>query len=108
MNQTTFSYTGSSQTFRVPSGVTQVQATVVGGGGGSFNGVVGGKGGVVTTFLNVSGLDTIDVFVAGVGSSGTGTGGGGGGGGASVLSKTINSQTTYYVIAGGVEERRNH
>ena len=52
---TAYSYTGAEQTFIVPSGVTSVQITAVGGTGGgidNFPGSIGGAGAVVTDTLS--------------------------------------------------------
>ena len=94
----TYIYTGAEQTFTVPSGVTSVSVTAVGGAGGdSYGDAVPGRGASVTGDLSVSGIDTLYVEVGGSGGNGEGFngrggfngggggyyGGGGGGGGAS-------------------------
>ncbi|MEA3184322.1 MAG: hypothetical protein QOJ74_799, partial [Ilumatobacteraceae bacterium] len=73
---TTYSYTGSTQTFTVPAGVTSMTVTIKGGqggvGGGDSQGVPtpGGYQGVVTGVIAVN---PGDVFTVAVGSGG-GTG----------------------------------
>jgi len=100
----TFTYTGASQSFSVPPGVTQIAVTGVGAPGGSGSGASGGGapaagavGGTATADLPVTPGEALTVNVAGHGAnadsvgdggrggSGGGTGGisGGGGGGAS-------------------------
>ena len=69
-----FSYTGSSQSYTIPSGVVAMKMEVWGaqGGGqqvdGNTSGGVGGKGGYsVGTLSNLSGLSSIYVYVGGQG-----------------------------------------
>jgi mucin-19 len=68
----TFIYTGSSQTFTVPCGVTSVTYLVVAGGGsggdGNAPGGAGGAGGVVAGTLAVSGTYTVTVGAGGIAS----------------------------------------
>jgi len=91
----------------VPSGVTAVGVTLIGGkGGGTPNG--GGAGGVTTACVPVTPGEQLSVMIGAAGGSGTssgGVGGGGGGtgpgasgGGASALSSTTG---TVLVVAGG-------
>ena len=106
----TFSSTGSEQTFAVPTGVSSVSATAVGGrgatGAGTDPGSSGGAGGFgaqVTGDLAVTGGETLYVEVAGNGAGqtggfngGAGAGaaaciGGGGGGGASDIRTSSSS-----------------
>jgi hypothetical protein len=119
-----FSYTGSPQTFSVPSNTTFVRAKVwSAGGGGSFG--PGGAGGMVDAYIPVIQNDTLTIYVAGggnntpapggpAGSGGYGYGnggpggvgdgagsngnGGGGGGGSSAI---INPQGTNIIASGG-------
>ncbi|MET8631093.1 Ig-like domain-containing protein [Kitasatospora sp. NPDC004669] len=97
----TFAFTGAEQTFTVPNGVTQVDVTATGAGGGvEDNGVGGGRGAQVSgTLTGLSGGQTLYVEVGGTATGGSPcpgsaqcTGGfngggsthfGGGGGGAS-------------------------
>lgn len=92
MTTDVFSYTGSGQTFTVPSGVTSitVKAWGAGGGGGSrqpigqTNAASGGGAGYATDTISVTPGETLDIVVGGGGASstsgGTSAGGYGGGG----------------------------
>ena len=87
----TFTYTGSSQTWTVPAGVTSASFDLYGAAGGSYTSPFpGGKGGRATATLSVTPGEAIDVNVGGAaqrfsgsfnggGSSDYGPGGGGGG-----------------------------
>jgi hypothetical protein len=113
---TTFTYTGSEQTYTVPAGVTQLQITAVGGQGGGFN-YPGGYGANVADQVSVTPGETLYVEVGGNGANangGTAAGGfnGGGtgyysagGGGASdvrtVSSTSAGSLASRIVVAGG-------
>jgi hypothetical protein len=73
---TTFTYTGSEQTYTVPAGMNAVTITVVGAPGGPagvFSNNSRGLGAQVTATVPVAGGSTLYVEVGGVG---TGTGGG--------------------------------
>lgn len=111
---TTFSYTGSSQSYEVPTGVTSITVDVRGAQGGQPSGtaITPGSGGRVQTTLTVTPGETLTVNVGGRGGSGStggdggfnggGDGGedvstGGGGGGAS----DIRRSSTKLVVAGG-------
>ncbi len=78
---TTFTYNGNTpQTWTVPSGVTEVNITVDGpGGGAGEDPQAGGDGGQVFATLDVSGYNTLEMYVAEGGwssdSSNEGTGG---------------------------------
>ncbi len=62
-----FSYTGSNQTWTVPSGVTEATALLWGaGGGGSFE-AVGGGGGFCQATFTVTPAEEITVIVGGAG-----------------------------------------
>ena len=70
----TFSYTGSQQTFTVPSGVSTITIKVWGGQGGSggyYSNIsycsTGGKGGYATGDLSVTAGSTVYVYVGGQG-----------------------------------------
>ena len=72
----TFSYTGSQQTFTVPSGVSTITIKVWGGQGGSggyYSSTTycstGGKGGYATGDLSVTAGSTVYVYVGGQGQS---------------------------------------
>lgn len=78
----TFSYTGGSQTYVVPSGVTSVNVTLVGASGGAGqNGGTGGNGGSVSGTLSVTPGEQLTVLVGGSGASGQSGGAGGYNGG---------------------------
>ncbi|MBX2906723.1 MAG: hypothetical protein KF744_11835, partial [Taibaiella sp.] len=117
--QTTFNYTGSVQTYTVPSGVTLLAVDVCGAQGGNYSttGNTGGKGGRAQGTISVSPGNTLYIYVgqqpvAGscgstsvVGGSNSGGGaqggngttaggcGGAGGGGASDI-RTVSGSTT--------------
>lgn len=112
----TFSYTGATQAYVVPDGITMVTVTVTGASGiGSAFGSAGGPGRTVTADLPVTAGDTLRVEVGGDGTrraggyNGGGDGGdhgafagdvGGGGGGASDI-RTSASLDSRLVVAGG-------
>ena len=72
-----FSYTGSLQTWTVPSGVTSIEVTAVGASG---QGTYGGLGGYEQAVIPVTPGATLNVYVGGEG-DGIGGGYNGGGGG---------------------------
>lgn len=84
---TTFSYTGASQTYTVPSGICSliVDARGAAGGDASALGAFGGLGGEATATISVTPGEILQINVGGQGLSGSGTTGGAGGfnGGAS-------------------------
>lgn len=113
----TFNYTGGSQTWTVPCGVTSVTITAEGGAGGSgavggngsFGGV-GGNGSSVSGTFTVTPGDVLNVFVGGAGATPTGgyNGGGaggsqnaGGGGGASDVRVNGTALTDRIIVAAG-------
>ena len=75
---TTYSYTGSEQTFTVPPGVSSITVTATGGAGGGAGYFPGGRGALVTGTLHVS---RGQVFYLEVGGNGSGPSGGFNGGG---------------------------
>lgn len=84
--QTTFSYTGTVQTYTVPSGVTTIGIDAAGAQGGNSFASNGGNGGRVQANLTVTPGQVLSIYVGGQGaagpsSSGTRAGGGNGGGG---------------------------
>ena len=120
----TFTYTGSQQTFDVPSGVSEVTIRCYGAGGGAghnFNAAdePGGTGGYAEATISVSGGETLYVYVGEKGinaaSSSRGTGGwnggaagggngnahGGGGGGASDVRQGGTSFSDRVAVGGG-------
>lgn len=108
---TTFNYTGSAQTWTVPSGISSIRVSLTGGSGGVSN---GGYGAVVTGTLAVTAGDVLQINVGGRGASGTVSnafGGGGsagsthasigGGGGASDIRSGAYGLDNRLIVAGG-------
>ncbi len=112
----TFNYTGSTQTYTVPSGVTSIDVTLYGAQGGSaIGGNVGGEGGKTTGTISVTPGEVLTIITGGAGGNaaagvggtagyggggsgnGSGTDAAGGGGGYSM----IESGTTPLAIAAG-------
>ncbi len=93
-----FSYTGSSQTFTVPTGVTSVTIKTWGAGGGGGYGATGGAGGYSSGTLSVTPAESLTVYIGGGGGGGpsSNSAGGGGGGGSAVL-----RSSTVLIVAGG-------
>jgi RHS repeat-associated protein len=114
VSTSTYTYTGSLQTWTVPSGVTQIDVKMWGGGGGGNGGDNGGGAGaggyVVSSGMYVTPGETVNIYVArggqgGVAGSAGGAGGwgyasggngacqngscGGGGGGSSAVGTTL-------------------
>ncbi|MBU1033400.1 LamG domain-containing protein [Patescibacteria group bacterium] len=87
LSSTTFSYTGSAQSYVVPNNIysIQIKAWGGGGGGGGQAGAAGGGGGYSNSVIPVFPGETLTVYTGGGGGGGwgcvTGTGGGAGGGG---------------------------
>ena len=115
-NPIVFNYTGSAQTWTVPSGVTALTFDVDGASGGFRYGSTGtpGKGGRVTGSLTVTPGQTLNVYVGGSGATGSSTGAAGGfngggqsynyggsGGGASDIRIGGTALTDRIIIAGG-------
>lgn len=65
-SSTVFSFTGTSQSWTVPAGITSISVTIVGAGGGNSS---GGLGRSLSTTLYVSPGSTIQINVGGRGSS---------------------------------------
>jgi hypothetical protein len=87
--QRTFTFTGGEQTFRVPSGVTQLTVVARGGAGAwqtSSRGAVEGRGGRVFAIVPVSPGERLYVYVGGAGSGNGGGFNGGANGGGTFLS----------------------
>jgi hypothetical protein len=99
----TFNYTGSIQTFTVPSGVTSITVDAYGaqGGGGNNNGGLGAriKGDVVVTPGQ-----QINILVGQMGQSNYGYGGGGG----SFVATTTNTPLIVAGGGGGAEHNDNY
>ena len=122
---TSFSYTGTVQTYFVPAGVTSITVTAAGAQGGqsgtgtSAFSYAPGQGGLIVSTVSVTPLSTLYVYVGGAGRSGQNTnkggfnGGGdasydsfmqswgGGGGGASDVRTVLGSLPSRVVVAGG-------
>ena len=72
-----FTYTGSVQTWIVPPCVTSINVVVAGAKGG---GNTGGNGARITSTLNVTPGQTLNIYVGGMGTCGNNSGGWNGGG----------------------------
>ncbi len=90
----TFVYTGVSQFWTVPAGVTSVNIVASGGSGGNGNGGIGGRGATMSGDFAVSPGDVLEIVV-GQGGQQYGNSGGGGAGSGVLLGGTP------LVIAGG-------
>lgn len=108
---TTYSFTGSEQTWTVPACVSSISVTIAGAEGGGSN---GGEGSVVTATIPVISGQVIYINVGGQGSCpGAGYGGGGvgqpsgigmpscGGGGASYIALAPGGIANSIAVAGG-------
>ncbi len=123
---TTFDYTGGMQTYVVPAGVTNLDVEVIAAQGGNAVGTTvgwgggpmdldGGMGGNVTCTISVTGGETLNIFVGGIGDMTTGGYNGGGnpaacsgteviaagGGGASDIRQGGSTVADRIVVAGG-------
>jgi len=99
---TNFNYTGSTQSYTIPSGVTNIKIECWGAEGGSgigFDGIEGkgGLGGYMSGDVTVTPGEVLTIFVGGAGSA-TGQGGFNGGGQAG---------TQYGAAGGGASDVRN-
>jgi hypothetical protein len=105
----TFSFTGNSQTFTVPSCVSTIQVDAYGAQGGSGNSINQNYGGRVQATLQVTPGETLTIFVGGQGGSGAGgfngggagDAGGFGGGGATDIRRGIGTLNDRILVAGG-------
>jgi hypothetical protein len=112
----TYDYSGSQQSFVVPNGATRVKLEAWGAEGGSNTAGapnVGGKGGYVSGYLDVTPGQTLYLFAGGRGGNGNmaggyngggagGSGGGGsGGGGASDVRIGGTASSNRVLVAGG-------
>ncbi|OWR15165.1 GEVED domain-containing protein [Chryseobacterium sp. VAUSW3] len=108
-----FTYTGNTQNFTVPAGVTSVEIKAWGAGGGGSAGS-GGSGGFVKATLNVTGGSNLNIVVGGAGTYSTGLHNGGyagggnagqlagsGGGYSAVFVSTTLAANNVRVLAGG-------
>ncbi len=93
---TTFTYTGSVQTYTVPEGVTSMRIDAYGAQGGSLSSYVGGYGAQMSGFFNINSGSLLHIIVGGKGVTGTTWAGGGGGG-----SFVYQPSSTLYIAAGG-------
>lgn len=113
-NGLSFSYTGSSQQFTVPSTAAWMYIVLNGARGGNYNGYSGGNGGQVSGYYPVTGGSVYYVYIGGMGSDSTGSGqagynGGGvgnsvqgcGGGGASDIRTSTTLASRIFVAGGG-------
>ena len=99
-----FNYTGSDQTFTIPSGLTSATIQAWGAGGGSdsnTSGQYGAGGGYATGILAVTPNDVMKIVVGQGGILGTHGGSAGSGGGYSGIFLTSVSHANARLIAGG-------
>ena len=103
----TFTYTGATQSFTVPAGVTSLTVVAKGAKGGE-SGSPGGNGGTVTATLSVTPGQSLNLYVGGTngfnGGGYFGGGGGlegGGGGGATDIRIGGTALSNRIVVAGG-------
>lgn len=100
----TFAYIGAEQSFIVPSGVTSVRITAIGGKGSTPGSETAGAGGFVTATVAVAPLAALTIAVAGDATEGGGGFGGGGGsdrGGGGGGASSVHVGNDLLVIAGG-------
>lgn len=103
-SQQVFEYTGSTETYVVPSGVSELTITAIGGGGGASSTSSGsspgpgGGGAVVTAILPVTPGEVLTILVGGRGYPSTDRMGGGGGGSFVYQTPTVDG---LLVAAGG-------
>ena len=121
----TFSFTGSSQSWTVPTGITSLSFDVRGARGGNSNATtsiatgcsggganIGGLGGKVTGTLNVTGGSTLYFYVGGKGADAVGqatSGGFNGGGGVGLYTNAslpVNSSGCFPGAGGGASDIR--
>lgn len=101
-----FTYTGSMQTYTVPSGVYAIDVEIAGAEGYTTGIAPGGLGAIMRAIIPVTPGQQFEVRVGGAGTStaggfnGGGAGGGPGGGGASDLRPPSGSVTDRVLVAG--------
>ena len=80
-DEITYDYTGSTQSFAVPDGITRIEIEAFGGegGAGGFGAASGGDGGSVEATITVTPGGTLSIRVGGAGGDGLFAGGGAGG-----------------------------
>ncbi len=97
-----FAYQGSQQTWTVPSCVTQITITAIGGAGGGesqqFPLMYGGNGATMVGLVNVTSGDVIDIYTGDTGATNNNYDGGAGGGGTFVWDATASKLLE---VAGG-------
>ncbi|WKZ75787.1 MAG: HYR domain-containing protein [Vicingaceae bacterium] len=91
----TFNYTGSTQTFTVPVGITSITIETRGAQGAQGNGGAGGFGARMIGDFTVTPGQILTVVVGGMGTTSQNAGGGGGGSG------VINGNTPLCIAGGG-------
>jgi hypothetical protein len=105
-SQQSFEYTGATQTYVVPSGVSELTITAIGGGGGtsaassssSGDPMSGGGGALIVAAVPVTPGEILTILVGGQGQPATGRLAGGGGGSFVYRSPTVDG---LLVAAGG-------
>jgi hypothetical protein len=80
----TFNFSGHTDTFTVPTAVSEITVDATGAQGGAGHGNPGGKGAHLIATFPVSSGEILNVLAGGAGVTQTGAGGGGGGGGSFV------------------------
>lgn len=98
---TTFSYTGTLQTWTVPTGISSVVVDAKGASGGASYFSVGGCGGRVQCTLAVTPGQVLNIYVGGMGADGTGFSGGVGGSTGGIISGGTGGYSIYSGGAGG-------
>ena len=98
----TFSYTGSLQTFAIPTGATSATAYMWGAGGGGASHSKGGAGGYASAVINLSGLSNLYLVVGQGGSpkDTQGYSGANGGGLSGIFSSNTISQANAILVSG--------
>jgi hypothetical protein len=99
----TFAFTGSLQTFTVPSGVSSISITAAGAQGIGANGYLPGNGGIAFGVLTVTQGQILNIYVGGTNAyNGGGVGlGGANGGGASDVRVGGTAIANRVIVAGG-------
>lgn len=108
--QTTYTFTGSMETYTVPAGVTEIKIDAYGAQGANNGTSNGGNGGYISGILPVTPGETLNIFVGGqdgfngggaAGTGGTGTRNGLNGGGASDVRQGGTTLSDRIIVAGG-------
>ena len=103
---TSFNYTGSAQTYTVPTCVNSISVDVKGAGGTNSSTSNGGNGGRVQATIAVTPGEVLNIYVGQKSSSlsggwNGGGNGGGGGGGASDIRRGGSALSNRIIVAGG-------